>query len=569
MQLDKAFKKLFGGNMKKRILLTVLLFAALVLLFSSCDKGGLFCDHEYTVDLNDSTCFAEGMETKTCTRCGKIKSKVIEKKLHVFSDWEGISEPSCTADGEEKRICGICETVEKRTVTALGHSFGDFKTVIESSAVQNGLMEKKCDRCSLVESKVIQSLNFADTTVFLIEFSEDSVFSAESEEDFLAYCSAAVFNRAEKAKLRLGFEYGTLDALIDRLVENVEIPFSFGVSASLVGKDLTLTFEHTPEPSKATESDSPYVQRASASYTPITPSRASDYDEFKINKSAISYEVTTSEQLYYALECRVKPLPTVGSAAERLYGKMKAVLRLIISDGMDDFEKARAIYDWLIMNVTYDGELYDLLTLGTGEDSGEYNGFYLEGVFDDGFAVCDGISKAFVALANIEGIPCVQVSGSQAGNPYGVGHAWNKIYLDGKWYIVDATSGGTIVNQTHEVHSLCFFLITDGEMEKGYIGEGYTSLECNTEYSPFKSHSFTYGGIEYDLYIESQDELDALIRYFAEIYQSGMTVQFEIADSFNVGYSISEEISHACAVAGVTLSSSLVDGDAGEIITVW
>ena len=80
-------------------------------------------------------------------------------------------------------------------------------------------------------------------------------------------------------------------------------------------------------------------------------------------------------------------MPTEGSAAERIYGKMKAVLRSIISDDMDDFEKARAIYDWLIMNVTYDGELYDLLTGSENVESGEYNGFYLEGVFDNGVAV--------------------------------------------------------------------------------------------------------------------------------------------------------------------------------------
>lgn len=553
----------------KRIILTVSIFITILLAFSSCGKGGLFCDHEYSVSETPSTCATQGEQTKTCTLCGKVKTVVIPQKSHEFSEWENTSESSCTENGESRRVCSLCGTEEKKMLESLGHSFGDFKTVIESSDVQNGLMEKKCIRCGLIESKIIQSLNFADTTMFLLEFDQAKTYTVKSEKEFIDYCSAAVFNGVGEVKLTLDFEYQNLNALIDSLVEKIELPFSFNVSASLLGKSLTLTFTYPEEPGKTTENASPYVQRASASYQPITPVRASDYDGFKINNSALSYKVTTSEQLYYALECRVKPLPTEGSAAERIYGKMKTVLRTVVSDGMDDFEKARAIYDWLVMNVIYDGELYDLLT-GSGEiDSSEYNGFYLEGVFDDGVAVCDGISKAFTALANIEGIPCVQVSGWQTGNPAGVGHAWNKIYLDGKWYIADATSGGIIVNKEYEVHSLQFFLITDAEMQDRYMGENHAELVCNSDYNPFKSHKFTYNETEYDLYIESQNELNVLIKYFSEFTDSGITVQFMLSEEFSVGVSPMDEIQIACTLAGVSISSSLTDGEGGRIITLW
>ena len=41
------------------------------------------------------------------------------------------------------------------------------------------------------------------------------------------------------------------------------------------------------------------------------------------------------------------------------------------------------------------------------------------------FAVCDGLSKAYVLLCAIEGIDCVKVNGKADG----AGHAWNKVYL--------------------------------------------------------------------------------------------------------------------------------------------
>jgi hypothetical protein len=172
-------------------------------------------------------------------------------------------------------------------------------------------------------------------------------------------------------------------------------------------------------------------------------------------------------------------------------------------------------------------------------------------------------------MANVEGIPCVQVSGKAADNPDGVGHAWNKIYLDGSWYIVDATSGGIIVNGENEVYSLAYFLITDAQMERRYVSEDYTALVCNKEYDPYKDHKITYLGREYDLYVESDTELNAVMHYFSAFSEQGATLQLKIAEEYNVGLSPMDEIQRACALNGVSISMSLTDGVSGEIITVW
>ncbi|MDE6293481.1 MAG: hypothetical protein K2L88_02525, partial [Clostridiales bacterium] len=173
---------------------------------------------------------------------------------------------------------------------------------------------------------------------------------------------------------------------------------------------------------------------------------------FPIDRKTRIAEVEYSDELYLASQSGVRPVPTAGSTASTIYQKARSVLRKICTDDMTDIQKAHAIYDWIMWQVTYD-------TPATKLDSGgeEYASYYLEGVFGDGetsignvvykpYAVCDGMSKAFALMCNIEGIPCVRVVG-KAGKSLRTagGHAWNKVYLDGAWYVVDCTWGDSHV----------------------------------------------------------------------------------------------------------------------------
>lgn len=538
--------------MKKKLLL---LFSLLLLAVTlcSCNVGSLICDHEYTEEVTPATCLAQGEKVKTCTLCGKVTVSKIAKKSHEFSAWQETKAQSCTEDGVKTRVCSLCGTEENETLERFGHSFGEYKTVKEASDTENGLQERRCERCKLVEQKIIQSLNYIDDSLFLIDFDESRTYTVKSREELYEIANAAIFNRAEAVHFETEFDYEKIEEL--SISDNTKTFFDYRMQASRSGNSLTLTYTYQPEPSIKAVSPR-YEQLPSANYAPTVSKRAADYDGFKINDSVVSYKVSTSDQLYYALECRVKPLPVEGSAAERIYGKIKDVLREMIDDDMTDIEKARVIYDWLIMNITYDKDLYSSIT-GSSEELKKHNGFYLEGVFDDGIAVCDGISKAFVAMSNVEGIPCVRVSGNSVSGSSGVGHAWNKIYLDGKWYIADATSGGTIVGEK-EIYSLEFFLITDNEMEKYYVSDEYTALKCETEYNPY-TDLITDETKGYDLYIESYEELCAAMNYLSKKEaKTTLQIKFENVD-------MKSQIGSACGKAGI-MSYSLV-GD-GSITTV-
>ena len=92
-----------------------------------------------------------------------------------------------------------------------------------------------------------------------------------------------------------------------------------------------------------------------------------------------------------------------------------------------------------------------------------YDSFYLEGVLENGIAVCNGIAKTFVLLCSIEGITAVKVNGQTSDK---APHAWNKVLINEKWYIVDSTWSNLKSTNYKESFTHEFLLITSSKSAK-------------------------------------------------------------------------------------------------------
>lgn len=215
--------------------------------------------------------------------------------------------------------------------------------------------------------------------------------------------------------------------------------------------------------------------------------------------------VSTSDQLIYALARGLYPACEQGSAAERVWKKARTVSLKIMDDGMTDAEKIHAIYDYLTLEIIYDYVLLDMAN--SGNSVTDYTGFYLEGVFDDGVAVCDGISKAFILLARMQGIAAEKVAG-RAGSASGeVGHAWNRVFVDGQWYACDATWGNRKINSTLEMQTHNFLLVADSAIESDHRGYG--------EFPSAPESMDIYFGVDrggYDAVIDTEEEMKRGVR---------------------------------------------------------
>uniref|UniRef100_A0ACB8FAG3 Uncharacterized protein n=1 Tax=Sphaerodactylus townsendi TaxID=933632 RepID=A0ACB8FAG3_9SAUR len=70
-------------------------------------------------------------------------------------------------------------------------------------------------------------------------------------------------------------------------------------------------------------------------------------------------------------------------------------------------------------------------------------------VLQSGKSICEGYAGLFEQMCSIAGVQCMNLSGHSKGHGYRTGqtfteeydHAWNAVYLDGRWHLVDSTWG--------------------------------------------------------------------------------------------------------------------------------
>jgi len=320
--------------------------------------------------------------------------------------------------------------------------------------------------------------------------------------------------------------------------ESGKYAFNYAIKAD---NSIDVTFYFNAQQSLVNNTTQARQEKTIIPYYTDTP-RPSNYNNFATNVGqAIS--VSTSNQLYLAASWGLKPVPVSGSAAEIIYDAAKDVLRRIIDNGMSEPEKILAIYDFLSYEVLYDGELLALSGLpqqSQPQDLHYYEGFYLEGVFLRGNAVCDGIAKAFTLLSYMEGIGAYKISGTSNA----VGHAWNKVLADGKWYAVDATwssigyaSIGSIVDT--EITTRRYLLVTDDRLSSSHFPMGEYPATESTELGLDVYYNRPVGNPQFDHYINNVTEFERLYAYYANIVATDINITelyVEIKFDFAIDY---------------------------------
>lgn len=113
------------------------------------------------------------------------------------------------------------------------------------------------------------------------------------------------------------------------------------------------------------------------------------------------------------------------------YLPLQVVASELAELGRNDLEKVRAIYIWISTNIDYDYT---------------YTNYYAEETFRDRKGVCNGFATLFKEMCDVAGLQAKVVSGYAKGVSYQTGkttpesnHAWNAIYLEGKWHHIETT----------------------------------------------------------------------------------------------------------------------------------
>lgn len=308
-----------------------------------------------------------------------------------------------------------------------------------------------------------------------------------------------------------------------------------------------------------------------------------------------------------------------GAHARAVYNAVLAVCRTYLADGMTDFAKVETFYHYLTTQVTYDD--YSLLWFNLYNNAGYYRqssddpeaslaadiDVYLQdsrysdlqstleslknmtidqavatlaqqlhstafdayGAMVNHVAVCDGISDAMYLLCWAENIPCQKVTGKaqNSSSANGENHAWNKVYIDGVWYVLDATWGrSTDVRHTFDVVTHRYCMISDAMIYSNHFENGNTVLDAAvqtvataTEYDYYEMTVLNGK----DMVAESWDDFESTVK---ALYPHRADVPFvEIRFDFAISNKQLDEHMTSLANQGVRLQRSYSDG----YIMIW
>lgn len=154
---------------------------------------------------------------------------------------------------------------------------------------------------------------------------------------------------------------------------------------------------------------------------------------------------------------------TTRSQEKQLEDKIAEVLDALQLENASDYEKVKAIHDFIINQVTYDQSLqkytaYDAL-IGKS-------------------AVCQGYAAAAYRMFTSAGIESIIVSGTAGGGP----HVWNIVKVDGKWYNIDLTWDDSVTALGNPVISYDYFLKNEEAFSDHERDFEYTTKEFLNAY---------------------------------------------------------------------------------------
>jgi uncharacterized protein YjdB len=129
--------------------------------------------------------------------------------------------------------------------------------------------------------------------------------------------------------------------------------------------------------------------------------------------------------------------------------KVNELLSSIITADMNDFQKEKAIHDWIESNLAYDTTL------------AQHSAY--AGLFDGKKTVCQGYALLAYRMLSEAGLPNKIVEGNAGGQL----HTWNLVQLEGNWYHLDTTWDDPVPDEAGRI-MYGYFNLTDNQIKTNH-----------------------------------------------------------------------------------------------------
>ncbi|WP_150273464.1 transglutaminase domain-containing protein [Paenibacillus tepidiphilus] len=199
--------------------------------------------------------------------------------------------------------------------------------------------------------------------------------------------------------------------------------------------------------------------------------------------------------------------------------RVKQILQQIITPGMNNHQKIKAIHDWVVLHLEYDNT-YRKYTAYEGLSSGS--------------AVCQGYSLLTYKLLLGAGIPNKIVEGTaRAEGKAAQTHAWNLVQLEGAWYHLDTTWDDPVNGAEGEI-STAYYMRTDAQMRRDHSwSKPYPA--AGTLYAKTLADLVSRGGAGAAAYQQLQTELDYRLYEEEQVVTSAAGLKQLVQQSMSAG----------------------------------
>ena len=170
--------------------------------------------------------------------------------------------------------------------------------------------------------------------------------------------------------------------------------------------------------------------------------------------------------------------------------KITEVVESVITPDMDDYQKEKALHDYIVKHASFDYKNFQNGTI-PNESYTPY------GVLILGAGVCEGYAQAMQLLSNKAGLACMVVTGAGDGQP----HTWNIIKIGEEYYHVDVTWDDPV---KADLLSYNYFNLSDDMISVNHSWDKNSYPQC-------KALTFNYFNIN-GLLVANMDECRQRIR---------------------------------------------------------
>ena len=398
--------------------------------------------HKYTKTQVASTCVDSGYTLNSCS-CGKsYKSDYIDPPGHSYGQWTVTKEPTASATGLEERICKTCSSRLTRVLNKLNSThvcnYVATEVVKQPTCVRWGDMRMECS-CGNYYTTGIENLGHDYRTT-----------------EYPGTCTEAAYREGICTRCGDDARWLVAEAPGHNWVETLVEPTctTDGVKTTTCTRcgDTTKKVTSAKGHKMHRETCQSYayctVCGAQGEYLEHDVQMGSSCRYCRISWCELNGHLESASRIYCAIGSCSKILP-------KFEVMIQDILRQIITDNMTEFQKVKAIHDYIVNNAEYDYENYL-------NDTIPNSSYTARGFFENGMLVCDGYAYTFQVLCEYAGISCEHITGSVAAGL----HAWNQVRIDGKWYNIDVCWDDPVSNRP--ILSYKYFLLSDGDFFKSH-----------------------------------------------------------------------------------------------------